>query len=76
MKDISECIGDIGRAGSLIFSALDLTAGFWQQLLSQESQLYTSFMIPCRGQFQWVTTPMGLGAVVSYREPRPDAEDL
>ncbi len=27
MKEISECIGDIGRANSSIFTTLDLTSG-------------------------------------------------
>jgi len=29
MKDVSECIREIGRSGSTIFSTIDLTAGFW-----------------------------------------------
>jgi hypothetical protein len=28
MKEITECIGDIGRANSTIFMTLDLTSGF------------------------------------------------
>ena len=37
MKEIHECIGDIGRAGSTIFSTLDMTAGFWQMPLHPDS---------------------------------------
>jgi hypothetical protein len=37
MKEINECIGDIGRANSSIFSTLDLTFGFWQMKLEEES---------------------------------------
>ena len=60
MKDVSECIGEIGRAGSFIFSTIDLTGGFWQMLLHPRSRPYTAFTVPGQGQFQWVTSPMGL----------------
>ncbi len=60
MKDVIECIGDIGRAGSTIFSTLDLTAGFWQMPLEHSSRPYTAFTIPGMGQFQWTRGAMGL----------------
>ena len=60
MKDVSECIGEIGRSNSTIFSTLDLTSGFWQMLLHPKSRPYTAFTIPGMGQFQWVTSAMGL----------------
>jgi hypothetical protein len=60
MKEITECIGDSGRANSTIFSTLDLTSGFWQMKLDDDSQHLPAFTIPGKGQFHWVTLPMGL----------------
>ncbi len=68
MKEISECIGDIGRANSSIFTTLNLTSGFWQMKLDPESQPLTAFTIPNQGQFHWITSPMGLlGCLASFQ---------
>ena len=60
MKDISKCIGEIGRSGSTIFTTIDLTAGFWQMILHPRARPYTAFTVPGMGQFLWVTSPKGL----------------
>ena len=60
MKDVSECIGEIGCSGSCLFTTVDLTGGFWQMLLQPKSRPYTAFTVPGKGQFQWVMSPMGL----------------
>jgi hypothetical protein len=49
MLEITECIGDIGRANSNIFTKLDLTSGFWQMQLDEDSQKLTAFTIPGKG---------------------------
>jgi hypothetical protein len=68
MRDVQECIDKIGRAGSSIFSTIDLTSGFWQMMLSPECWKYTAFMIPRVGQFEWNASPMGLlGAPGSFQ---------
>jgi hypothetical protein len=68
MKDVSECIGEIGQSGSTIFSTIDLTAGFWQMILHPRARPYTAFTVPGMGQFQWVTSPMGLlGCPASFQ---------
>jgi hypothetical protein len=60
MIEIMECIGDIRRADSTIFMNLDLTSGFWQMQLDEDAQKLTAFTIPGKGQFHWITSPMGL----------------
>ena len=65
MKDVSECINEIGRSGSTIFTTIDLTAGFWQMLLEPKSRPYTAFTVPGQGQFHWVCSPMGLQGMPS-----------
>jgi hypothetical protein len=60
MKDVSECIGEICGSGSTLFSTIYLTVGFWQMILHPRAIPYTAFMVPRMGQFQWVTSPMGL----------------
>ena len=59
-REVSDCIDEIGRSGSTVFSSLDLTAGFWQLPLEEESRPYTAFTIPGVGSFAWNCTPMGL----------------
>jgi hypothetical protein len=60
MRDVQECIDKIGRAGSSIFSTINLTSGFWQMMLSPECRKYTTFMILGVGQFEWNASPMAL----------------
>ena len=68
MKDVTECIGEIGRSHSTIFSTLDLTSGFWQMTLHPKSRPYTAFTVPGMGQFQWITSAMGLlGCLATFQ---------
>jgi len=65
MKDVQECISEIGHAGSTIFTTLDLTSGFWQMALDPKSRPYTAFTVPGMGQFEWKVVSMGLGSAPS-----------
>ena len=68
MKVVSECIGEIGRSGRMLFSTIDLTAGFWQMVLHPRSRPYTAFTLPGQGQFEWTCSPQGcLGAPASFQ---------
>ena len=66
-REVQDCLDELGRSQSKIFSGLDLTAGFWQLPLSEDSQEFTAFTIPGRGSFMWLMTPMGLlGSPASF----------
>ncbi len=59
MKEITECIGDIGDIGhtnSDIFTMLDLTSELLQVKLDIESHKLTAFTILGKGQFHWITS--------------------
>ena len=68
IRDPRECVDEVGLNGSVVFSAVDLTSGFWQQNLEEESRQYTAFTVPGKQtRFQWTVTPMGLqGAPASF----------
>ena len=68
IKEVRECIDEVGRLGSDIFTTIDLTAGFWQQRLEESSRPYTAFSVPGKGaRYQWKVTPMGLqGSPASF----------
>ena len=67
IRTIDQCLEEIGRAGSQVFSCLDLTNGFWQLKMRESDKHLTAFTIPGLGQFQWMVTPQGLmGAPASF----------
>jgi hypothetical protein len=61
VKEVRKCLDKVGKANSATFTTVDLTSGFWQQLLQEKSRHYTAFSVPGkRARYQWRVTPMGL----------------
>ena len=68
MRDVTDCIHEIGRANSTLFTTIDLTSGFWQMVLKPECREYTAFTVYGMGQFEFRTSPMGLlGCPASFQ---------
>ena len=68
IREVRDCVDEVGLAGSKVFSTIDLTSGFWQQSLEEGSRQYTAFTVPGKGtRYQWTVTPMGLqGSPASF----------
>ena len=60
IRTVEDCIAQVGKARSKIFSTLDLTSGFWQMALDKAARHLTAFTVPGMGQFQWNRGAMGL----------------
>ncbi|MBM3917836.1 MAG: DDE-type integrase/transposase/recombinase, partial [Sphingomonadales bacterium] len=68
MRDVNDCIYEIGKSDSSIFSTIDLTSGFWQMVLKPECREYTAFTVYGMGQYEFRTSPMGLlGCPASFQ---------
>ncbi len=68
IKEVRQCLDEVGRDGSKIFTTIDLTAGFWQQELEETSRQYTAFTVPgLSAIYEWCVAPMGLqGSPASF----------
>jgi hypothetical protein len=55
MRTVDECIAEIGKSGSTIFSTMDFSSGYQQMLLDHNSRAAMAFTVPGKGQFEWLT---------------------
>ena len=62
---IRETLRRIGEHKPELFAVLDLTKGYYQAPLAEESQKYTAF-ITRDGKYEWTRVPMGLTGAPSY----------
>lgn len=58
IQEIEDCIDQIGKQQSKVFSTIDLTSGFWQQMMHPNSRKMTAFTVLGRGRFKWTCMPM------------------
>ena len=68
IREVRDCVDEVGLAGSKKNSTIDLTSGFWQQSLEEGSRQYTAFTVPGKGtRYHWTVTLMGLqGSPASF----------
>ena len=57
---VQECIDEVSKHKSSVFSTLDISQAFYQISLNKNSRQFTSFTVPGKGSFQFARLPMGL----------------
>ena len=62
IREVNQCIAEIGKRGSKIFTAIDLVSSFWQLPLHESSMPLTAFTVPGKGHFEFTRAPMGLNS--------------
>ena len=60
VRCVQECVDEISKHESSIFSTLDISQAFYQVSLEPESRPLTSFTVPGKGSFMFTRLPMGL----------------
>jgi hypothetical protein len=49
VKEVRECLDEVGKAKSAIFSTCNLTSSFWQQSLQEKNRQNMAFSMPGKG---------------------------
>jgi hypothetical protein len=65
LQNIESLLIRIGRRRGKLYATLDLTSGFHQTALSQDSRRFTAFITEM-GVYEWARAPMGPKGVPSY----------
>ena len=66
IPNIKDILVRLGEQKSGYFCKFDLTAGFHQTLISEESREYTAFKTSWGGLYEWCRLPMGLKGAPAY----------
>ena len=59
-REVQDCVDEVGKRRSTVFSSLDFLSGYWQQEMTERSREPTAFTVPGKGRFHWTRTVMGL----------------
>jgi hypothetical protein len=65
LPDIREMLNRVGDSRPKFFAVFDLTSGYYQAEIDEESRDFTAFLTK-HGIFRWLRLPMGLTGACSY----------
>ena len=75
IPDIKEMLHRVGESRPHFFAVFDLTSGYYQAPISEESRKYTAFRAR-NGIYRWKRLPMGLTGAGSYFQHSLVTQDL